>query len=129
MRPTKCVRTFTKVRMGWLAAYMFCQEQGGEILPPTMVKVLSHYNRLPVHGKCWVNDYKVFLPQDPVEGWKWLNGSLFKDDHNRGPTANLRDIMGKERCAFVLPQRRTWEDSYCSNRRHFICKKKVCLSF
>ncbi|XP_028391915.1 uncharacterized protein LOC114516588 [Dendronephthya gigantea] len=127
----KCVRVFTKVHMRWLTAYMFCLGQGGELLPSNMVHLFNYYNRTGLSGRCWVNDYKSFLPQDPLEGWKWPNGSLLNVSYNWGLAARLQDIKKERRtgCAYVRPEHRIWEQSQCSASRPFICKKKVSIAF
>ncbi|XP_028391916.1 uncharacterized protein LOC114516589 [Dendronephthya gigantea] len=122
----KCVRMFKNVQMRWLTAYLFCQGQNGELLPPNMVHLFNDYNTTGLSGKCWVNDYKSFLPQDPLEGWKWPNGTLLNVSYNWGLTARLRDIKKERRtwCAYVRPEQRIWEQSKCSAPLRFICKKK-----
>lgn len=78
-------------------------------------------------GRCWLDDRKVYAPQDPLEGWQWLNGSQYNGAHRWGLDGILRYTHGdEERCAVINLEHEIWEEKDCTLRRHFICKKKVC---
>ena len=77
----------------------------------------------------WADVLKTYAPQDPLEGWQWINGSQYGAADYRGVLQGIRHYnMDGEKCAVVNPARGIWEDKSCTSRQHFICKK-VCESF
>lgn len=119
-----CIKKFENVHLTWLAAYLFCRQQNSELISLTMIERINVSEQIQ-NGYCWADDVKVYAPQDPLEGWQWINGSRY----NAGYRWVLRGILdyyreGK-RCAVINPEDRIWREKSCTSSQHFICKKKV----
>ena len=123
-----CWRAFDKVRMTWKAAYSFCLQHDSRLANLTDVQVI---NKTATDGiRYWINSakIKVYPPQDPLQGWYWLDGRVRYDaSHRRGLYGRLKRYTGSnERCAMIHESESvSWRDMPCSTKpQSFVCKKR-----
>ena len=113
----------------WLAARVFCLQQGGRLPNWTEIQAIEDDDPsiLPDGKQYWMDysEAKAYHPDDPLHGWYWSNGSSLNVNQRWGLDGKVQDIAGKEKCAFVRNQKGGlfWHDTWCSARRSFICKR------
>ncbi|CAB4044347.1 Hypothetical predicted protein, partial [Paramuricea clavata] len=121
-----CWRAFDNLQMTWKAAHSFCLQHDSRLANLTDVQVI---NKTATDGRrYWINnaEIKVYPPQDPLQGWYWLDGRQFNASHRRGLYGRLERYTGpNERCATIHESKSvSWKDMPCNKRCSFVCKKK-----
>jgi hypothetical protein len=119
-----CIKIFENVRMTWFAAHLFCKQQNGNLVS---LRIKDQMQGLFTStGRCWMDGRKLYAPQDPLEGWQWLNGSKYNGVRRWNVVARMEGTGEEKRCATINFKDNIWQGSDCNLRRHFICRKKVC---
>ena len=117
-----CCLFFDNVRTNWIAAHVFCLEQGGHLANSTeLVGNQISLENTRKHSSCWIATREVFASLNPLDGWHWINGSPF--DYRTSWSAGTLKNTGQvgPRCA-ALSGRSSWEVLNCSKPYFFICK-------
>ena len=112
--------------MTWLAAYLFCMEQNSDLVSPSITSQILTTKMSPMSGGCWLNDRKAYAHSDPLEGWKWLDGSQYNVTRRWGIDGGLVGTGLQRQCATIGLQSGIWNASNCTIPHHFVCRKKVC---
>jgi hypothetical protein len=123
-----CWRAFDKVQMTWKAAHSFCLQHDSRLADLTDVQVINKTSPLKDGKRYWTKStrIKVYPPQDPLQGWYWLDGRQYNASHRRGLYGRMHEKTGrKERCAMLYESKSVrWNDVACSNHEAFVCKKR-----
>ena len=122
-----CIKIFENVRLTWLAAYLFCQQQNGQLISLTMTEGMGFSQQIRIR-QCWGDDVRFYAPQDPLEGWQWINGSQYTSGYRWVLRGILDYYKNGKRCAVVHPADGIWRERSCTSSQNFICKK-VCEFF
>ncbi|CAB3979577.1 Hypothetical predicted protein [Paramuricea clavata] len=112
--------------MTWKAAHSFCLQHDSRLANLTDVQVI---NKTATDGRrYWINNAEitVYSPQDPLQGWYWLDGRQFNASHRRGLYGRLERYTGpSERCAMIHESKSvSWKDMPCNKSYSFVCKKR-----
>ncbi|XP_036439300.1 CD209 antigen-like protein A [Colossoma macropomum] len=70
-------------------------------------------------GDIWIG-----LTDSATEGvWKWVDGSALTTEYWSGSEPN--DLGGDEDCVEFYSNNKRWNDRRCSDKRRWICEKRV----
>ena len=120
-----CLKRFENLHMTWLAAYLFCREQGGDLVSSSILSQMPWREIPPISDGCWLDDRKTYAHSDPLEGWKWLDGSQYNVTRRWGIDGGLVGAGVQRQCATIGLQSGIWNGSTCTIPHHFVCRKKL----
>ena len=119
---SSCWKEFSRVKMTWEAAYVFCLQQGGHLVDPTDFQVIKGNlsNATPHWIRGNITGHK--FRHSSSYAWHWSNGTSFNSNENIWQLKEVRNTSG-ERCAYAYEENGTtfWKDSPCHECHLFFC--------
>ena len=122
-----CFRLFNETKTKWKYANALCRsEHGSHLANLNEIKRINASQYIDNGKRYWINEanIKSYSSRDPLEGWRWLNGTQFNDSERRGLYGKLLYTGGKRKCAMIRVSNNgtIWKDSSCLSKQYFICK-------